>query len=248
MYVLELSNTSIKAWLCVVLGTCEQLKRRPAVYLGKCVFQDTTDAFPCHNHLPVCLWIMGHYSRAAKTNTSHGNEVLPQDTTNLMKRPRYQRGSLCQDPAGNRTTRRPPDHSKDTQIEPVHQVWSKPSRKAQWKGEEDKADRKRGVKTTSGNGQAWMSAKSQRAVENREKGRKLIVVKSSVVPRRPLRLRDKWRRRSRNFKLCSLVPVTIRTKVYHLTAVRTVLSTSLAAVAMASKTNTFISFPELLLL
>ena len=28
----------------------------------------------------------------------------------------YQRGSLCQDPAGNRTTRRPLDHRKGTQI------------------------------------------------------------------------------------------------------------------------------------
>ena len=39
----------------------------------------------------------------------------------------------------------------------VHQVWSKPSCKAQWKGEEDKADRGRAGKTTSGNGQAWSS-------------------------------------------------------------------------------------------
>ena len=30
--------------------------------------------------------------------------------------------------------------------------------KAQWKGEEDKADRGRGGKTTSGNGQAWSSS------------------------------------------------------------------------------------------
>ena len=45
-------------------------------------------------------------------------------------------------------------------------VWScfsqeslpKPSCKAQWKGEEDKVDRGRGGKTTSGNGQAWSSA------------------------------------------------------------------------------------------
>ena len=41
---------------------------------------------------------------------------------------------------------------------PVHQVWPKPSCKPQWKGEEDKADRGRGGKTTSGNGQAWSSA------------------------------------------------------------------------------------------
>ena len=44
-------------------------------------------------------------------------------------------------------------------------------------------------KKTSGNGQAWMFAKSQRAVENREKWRKLVA-KSSVVPHRPSRLRD----------------------------------------------------------
>ena len=41
---------------------------------------------------------------------------------------------------------------------PVHQVWPKPSFKAQWKGEEGKADRRRVGKTTLGNGQAWSSA------------------------------------------------------------------------------------------
>ena len=46
----------------------------------------------------------------------------------------------------------------------------------------------RGDKTTSGNGQALSFAKFQRAVENREKWRKLVV-KSSVVPQRPSRLR-----------------------------------------------------------
>ena len=38
-------------------------------------------------------------------------------------------------------------------MSPVHQVCPKPSCKAQKKGEEDKADRGRGGKTTSGNGQ-----------------------------------------------------------------------------------------------
>ena len=32
----------------------------------------------------ACLWIMDPHSRAPKKNTSHGNEVLPQDTTHLM--------------------------------------------------------------------------------------------------------------------------------------------------------------------
>ena len=64
---------------------------------------------------------MDPHSRVLKKNTSHGNEVLPQDTTHLIQIPRYQRGSPCQDPAGNWTTRRPPDYGKETQ---TAVVWS----------------------------------------------------------------------------------------------------------------------------
>ena len=79
-----------------------------------CVVSDTTDALPCRFRVPVRLWIMDPHSRAPKTNTSHGNEVLPQDTMRLIQRPCYQRGSPCQDPAGNCTTWRPDDR-KETQ-------------------------------------------------------------------------------------------------------------------------------------
>ena len=58
---------------------------------------------------------MHHHSRAAKKNTSHGNEVLLQDTMHLIQTPCYQQGSPCQDTAGNWTTRRPPDDRKMTQ-------------------------------------------------------------------------------------------------------------------------------------
>ena len=44
-------------------------------------------------------------------------KILPH----LIQRPCYQRGSPCQDQAGNRTTRRPPDHGKETQ---TAVVWS----------------------------------------------------------------------------------------------------------------------------
>ena len=64
---------------------------------------------------------MDPHSRAPKKNTSYGNEVLPQDTTHLIQRPCYQRGSPCQDPLGNWTTRRPPDNRKETQ---TAVVWS----------------------------------------------------------------------------------------------------------------------------
>ena len=64
---------------------------------------------------------MHPHSKAPKKNTSHGNEVLLQDTNHLLQRPCYQQGSPCQDPAGNWTTRRPLDHGKETQ---TAVVWS----------------------------------------------------------------------------------------------------------------------------
>ena len=64
---------------------------------------------------------MDPHSRAPKKNASLGNEALPQDTMHLIQRPCYQRGSPCQDPAGNWTTRRPPDDFKETQ---TAVVWS----------------------------------------------------------------------------------------------------------------------------
>ena len=41
----------------------------------------------------------------------------------LIRRPCYQRGSLCQDPAGSRTTRRPPDLHKERQTEGYGHVY-----------------------------------------------------------------------------------------------------------------------------
>ena len=81
-------------------------------------FQDTNDVLPGHIHLPVRLWIMDPNSRAPKRNTtitSHGNGVLLQETTHLIPTPCYKHGSLCQDPAGNRTTGKPPDQGKEMQ-------------------------------------------------------------------------------------------------------------------------------------
>ena len=60
-------------------------------------------------------------------------------------------------------------------MSPVHQVWPKPSHKAQWKGEGDKADKR---KRWEDNVRDWIGlefARSQRAVENREEWRTLVV-------------------------------------------------------------------------
>ena len=47
--------------------------------------------------------------------------MLSQNATHLTQRPCYQRGSPCQDPAGNWITRRSPEDRKETQ---TAVVWS----------------------------------------------------------------------------------------------------------------------------
>ena len=68
---------------------------------------------------------------------------------------------------------------------------AKPSCKTQWKGEEDKADWRRGWKTTSGNGQAW-SSPSPRGQWRTGKNGGNWFAKSSLVPQRPSWLSDRW--------------------------------------------------------
>ena len=140
-------------------------------------------------------WCAPPHSRAPKKNTSHGNEVLPQDTTHLIQRPCYQRGSPCRDPTGNWTT------------EDLLTIVKR--RKLQWYGHVSrssglaktilqgtvKGGRRKGRqrKRWEDNIRKWTGlefAKSQRAVEKREKWRKLVA-KSSVVPQRPSGLRDR---------------------------------------------------------
>ena len=123
-----------------------------------------------------------------KKNAIHGNEVLPQDTTHFIQRPCYQRRNTCQDPACIRTTRRPPDHRKETCLRSsglaktilqgtVKGGWRQGKQKKRWKD----------------NIRDWTGpefAKSQRAVENREKWTKLVVNSS---PNDTPRLRERWR-------------------------------------------------------
>ena len=139
-------------------------------------FSVPPDLLTCHIHLPVCLWIMEPHSRAQKKkNTSHGNEVLLQDTTHLTQRPCYQWGSPCQDPAVNKTTQKNPDHHKETQ---TAMVWSclpfirsgqnHLARQSE-RGKKTRQTRGRGGKTASGNRQAWSSPRPTRGQLRTEK-------------------------------------------------------------------------------
>ena len=134
--------------------------------------RDTTDALPCHIHLPVCVWIMDPHSRAPKKNTSHANEVLPQDTKHLIQRPCYQRGSQCQDPAGNQ-----PKEDLLTIVNRRklqwygHVSWSSGLAKTILQGTVKGVRRQGRQKTLEDNIREWTGLKfseSQRAVENRK--------------------------------------------------------------------------------
>ena len=132
----------------------------------------------------IFLYACELWSRAAKRKTSHGNEVLPQDITHLIKRPCYQRGSPSQNPAGNRTTRRP-DHHKRRKLQWYGHVFH--SSDLAKKGREGRQRKRWEDKIREWTGLEF--GRSQRAVENRRKWRKLVA-KSYVVRQRPSRLRD----------------------------------------------------------
>ena len=132
-------------------------------YLASVITDDGSKKYSCHIHLHVCLWIMDPHSWVPKKNRSHGNEMLSQDTAHLIQRPFFltrktvPRSSRQSDYMKTSWLLQRDANCSGMVMFPVPQVWPKPSCKVQWKGEEDKADRRRGGKTTSGNGQAWNS-------------------------------------------------------------------------------------------
>ena len=137
---------------------------------------------------------MDPHSRAPKKNTSHGNEVIPQDSISYK------------DHVTNEEVRA----KIQQEIGPHEDLLTIIKRlKLQWYGHVScssglaktilqgtvKGGRRQGRqrKRWEDNIKKWTGlevAKSKRAAENREKWRK-PVVKSSVVPQQPSRLRDR---------------------------------------------------------
>ena len=140
---------------------------------------------------------MDPHSRAQKKITSHGNEVLKQDITNLIQRPCYPRGSPCQDPTGNWTTRRPPDHGKETQ---TAVVWSCfpfiRSGQNHLARHNEKGKKTRQTQEEVERQHQGMDKPGVRQVPegSGEQGKwRKLVAKSSVLPQRPSRLRGRER-------------------------------------------------------
>ena len=182
-----------------IAQTTAALTRLKPVWNDRYFFQtqDTTDALSCHIHPPVCLSIIDPHSRAPKKNTSHGNEVLPQDTMHLLQRPCCQWGSPCKDPAGNQTTQRHPDHCKEMQTAVVWSclpfIRSGQNHLARHSERGKKTRQTLRQRKRCEDNREWTGlefAKSRRTMEDREKWRKMVV-RLSVVPQRPSRLRDR---------------------------------------------------------
>ena len=120
---------------------------------------------------------------------------IPQDITHLLQRPCYQQGSPCQDPAGNRTTGRPPDHRKEMQ---TAVVWSCllfiRSGKNHLARHCESGKKTRQTEEELGRQYQGMDRPGVRQVQEGcgelVKWRK-PVAKSSVVPQRPSWLRDR---------------------------------------------------------
>ena len=99
----------------------------------------------------------------------------PQYTTHLIQRPCYQRGSPCQDPAANRTTRRPPDHRKETQTAvtwsclPFIRSGQNNLARHSERGKKTRQTKEEVGKQTSGNGEAWSSAIPEGSGEQRKR-------------------------------------------------------------------------------
>ena len=79
--------------------------------------------FPCHRPLPKRkaggYFFLQDNTELLKIIQAMEMRCYRKILRILLQRPCYQRGSPCQDQAGNRTTRRPPDHRKEMQTEVV---------------------------------------------------------------------------------------------------------------------------------
>ena len=138
---------------------------------------------------------MDPQGRTPKKNTSHGNEVLPQDTTHLIQRSCYQGGSSCLGPVGNRTARRHPGPGKETQ---TGVVWTcLPFIRSGQSHLAKHSERGKKIKQTEeevGRQHQGMDKLGVRKVlegsEEQEKKWRKLVVKSCVVPQQPSRFTD----------------------------------------------------------
>ena len=117
-------------------------------------------------------------------------------STHLIQRPCYKRGSPCRDQGGNRTTRRLADHCKEMHIVVASSCLSFIRSDQNHLARHSEGWKKtRQTEEEVGRQHQGMDRHGVRQVQDGsgEQGKwRKLVVKSSVVPQRPSRLRDRW--------------------------------------------------------
>ena len=131
----------------------------------------------------------------------------------------YQQGIPCQDPAGNRTTRRPPDHCKEMQ---TAVVWSClpfiKSGQDHFARHSERGKKTRRTKEEVGRQHQEMDRPGVRRVPegSEEQGKMEKTGCEVTVPKRPSRLRDRWEMRENSAITIPLYCVCLGRETYSL--------------------------------
>ena len=152
--------------------------------------------FPGYVHLFVCMWNVNHNSRHWKKDTGIGDEMFPQTPRYLvqrLQRSHNQWGSESQNWKRHRAVWRP-DFSEKTQTEVVRArhtiIWISQDYPT---GNSSRRETKRQTEKTMGRHQRvdwpWMEYHTTESQE--PQGVRKLVVKSTLVPQRSARLRDR---------------------------------------------------------
>ena len=141
------------------------------------------------------MWNGDYNSRHWKKDTGIGDEMFPQTPRYLVHRSHNQWGSESQNWKRHRAVLRPPGFSEKTNWSGTgtshdHLDWPRLSYREQFKEGDEEADRGNDGKTTSKSGLALNGITYYRKPRTREEWRKLVA-KSTVVPQRSARLRDR---------------------------------------------------------
>ena len=159
-----------------------------------------TEVLPCHSHLPACK-PMNQASSAELQRRIQALEMKYYCKVHDISYKYHfcQRGSPCQDAAGNRTIWRPPDHCKQMQTEVV---WicdilrstdlAKTFLQSTVKGGDDEAEEEVG-RQHQGMDRPWVC----QVPDGRGEERKMEESGCEVIccAQRPMQLRDRWKRK-----------------------------------------------------
>ena len=131
-----------------------------------------------------------------RTEPEQTSKSMKSRKVSQLQRPCYQRGSPCQDPAGNRTTGRPPDDRRETQTAvvwtclPFSRSGQNHRARHSERGKKTRQTEEEVGRQHQGTDRPEVPQVPEGSGEQESLWRKLVV-KSPVVLQRPSRFRDR---------------------------------------------------------